>query len=56
MLRCFELAAAVAELPELREIRLGYGSVGDAGAAALAAALSSDAKPRHFEVPLQIRG
>jgi len=46
---CIELAAAVADLPELREIRLSYGCVGDAGAAALAAALASDAKPRHLE-------
>ena len=46
---CIELAAAVAALPELREINLGCGCVGDVGAAALAAALASDAKPRHLE-------
>ena len=46
---CIELAAAVAALPELREISLGYGCVGDVGAAAPAAALASDAKPRHLE-------
>ena len=44
-----ELAEALAGVPQLRQLRLSYGSLGDAGARALGAALVSEFKPPNLE-------